>query len=57
MFRLFKRKKIYILTWAYYSTEEFVYTDIIKARDAAEVWKKHKWEHPVATYLIELKEL
>ena len=57
MFRLFKRKKTYILTWAYYSTGELIYTDIIKARDAAEVWKKHKREHPISTYLIELKEL
>ena len=57
MFWLFEKKKTYLLTWAYDSTDCFVYTDIIRARDPAEVWKKHKREHPIATYLIELKEI
>ena len=57
MFWFFGKKKTYLLTWAYDSTDCFVYTDIIRARDPAEVWEKHKREHPVATYLIELKEL
>ena len=57
MFCLFEKKKTYLLTWAYDSINCCVYTDIIKARDPSEVWKKHKREHPIATYLIELKEI
>ena len=57
MFWFLKKKKTYLLTWSYYSTRNLIYTDIIKARDFAEVWKKHKKEHPIATYLIELKEI
>ena len=57
MFWLFNKKKTYLLTWSYDSNRYVIYTDIIKARDPSEVWKKHKREHPVATYLIELKEL
>lgn len=56
MFWLFEKKKTYLLTWAYDSKGYVIYTDIIKARDPSEVWKKHKREHPGATYLIELKE-
>ena len=57
MFCFFKKKKTYLLTWSYNSNGYIIYTDIIKARDPSGVWKKHKREHPVATYLIELKEL
>ena len=57
MFWLFKKKKIYLLTWAYYSDAHLVYTNIIKARDPAGAWEKHKREHPIATYLVELKEI
>ena len=56
MFWFFK-KKTYLLIWAYDSNARLVYTDIIRARDPAEVWEKHKREHPIATYLIKLKEL
>lgn len=57
MFWFFKKKKTYLLTWAYDSNARLVYTDIIKARSSSEMWRKHKQEQPLATYLIELKEL
>lgn len=57
MFWLFKKKKTYLLTWSYNSNGDTVYTDIIKARDMFEAWRKHKIEHPVATHLVELKEI
>lgn len=57
MFWFFKKKKAYLLTWSYNSNGYIIYTDIIKAKDPSGVWKKHKREHPVATYLIELKEI
>ena len=56
MFWFFK-KKTYLLTWAYDSNARLIYTDIIKARNPSEMWRKHKQEHPLATYLIELKEI
>ena len=57
MFQFFKKEKTYLLTWAYGSNDRLVYTDIIKAKNPSEMWRKHKQEHPLATYLIELKEI
>ena len=53
----FRKKKLYKLTWSYGSCYFEQYTDYIVARDTGEVWKKHKEEHPIATYCIELEEI
>ena len=54
---MFFRKRTYLLTWSYYSNQGMVYTDIIKARDINDMWRKHKKEHPIATYMVDVEEI
>lgn len=57
MCQLFSKKKTYLLTWSYCSAQDLVYTDIIKARNISEMWKKHKENHPISTFMVDLKEI
>lgn len=54
---MFFRKRTYLLTWSYYSNQGSVYTDIIKAKNISEMWRKHKEDHPIATYMIAVEEI
>ena len=54
----FKKKILYKLTWAYGSAHTChvdTYTDFIRATDVADAWRKHKKDHPIATYCIEIE--
>ena len=54
----FKKKKLYKLTWAYgseYAQRVETYTEYIRATDVADAWRKHKQDHPIATYCIEIE--
>lgn len=54
----FKKKTLYKLTWAYgseYARNIDKYTDYIRATDVADAWRKHKQDHPIATYCIEIE--
>lgn len=54
----FKKKTLYKLTWAYDSVcahPSKIYTDFIRATDVANAWRKHKKDHPIATYCIEIE--
>lgn len=53
----FRKKKLYLLTWSYGSHYCEKYTDYIIARDVGEVWRKHKEDHPLATYCVKLEEI
>lgn len=53
----FKKKKLYKLTWSYGSETPIVYTDFIRATDIYDMWEKHKYDHPIATYCIKLEEM
>lgn len=55
--KLFKKKKTYLLTWAYDSDTNIHHTDIFKAYDMADAWKKHRKGHNLPTYLISIKEI
>ena len=53
-----KKKTLYKLTWTYgseYAHYSNVYTDFIRATDVADAWRKHKKDHPIATYCIEIE--
>ena len=53
----FRKKKLYLLTWSYGSCSKEHFTDLIKAYDFHDCWKKHKKNHPIATYCIKMKEI
>lgn len=54
----FRKKKIYLLIWNYYGPNDTMkYSDYIVARDIGEAWRKHKEEHPLATYCISIEEV
>lgn len=55
--KIFKKKKTYLLTWAYDSCTNVYHTDIFKAYDVAEVWEKHREGHGLPTYLISIEEI
>jgi hypothetical protein len=56
---LFKKKKIYCVSWKWYNTSvEALNQSIVKAYDVAGAWKVLKREHPTADYchsIIEIK--
>ena len=56
---LFKKKKIYCVSWKWYNHPGYTLNQtIIKATDAANAWRKLKNEHPSAEHchsIIEIK--
>ena len=57
---MFKKKKIYQITWAYDNYKgktDFTYHDIIKAKDVAQAYKKHRKNRALPTYIVEIKVL
>lgn len=53
----FRKKKLYLLTWAYGANRAEWYSDYIVAYDIGDMWKKHKTDHPISTFCIKVEEI
>ena len=54
---LFRKKKMYLLTWAYGANRAEWYSDYIIAYDIGDMWKKHKEDHPIPTFCVKVEEI
>ena len=54
----FRKTKMFQITWAYDCPSKYHFTEVIRAVDIAEAWKKIHNQHPGATIsLIEWTEI
>jgi hypothetical protein len=54
---LFKKKKIYKLTWQFDTPSQYSYTELIKAYDQAHAWAIVKRAHSTAISLVSIEEI
>lgn len=54
---LFKKKKIYKVTWAFDSRSNYTFTALVKAHDMAHAWRKVAKKHYLAIDCREVTEV